>query len=56
MDIHKPKPVHNLRQFLSEIAVIVIGVAIALAIQQRAERLSWQPAATPPLPAPSAAR
>ena len=30
MDIHKPKPVHNLREFLSEIGVIVCGIVIAL--------------------------
>ncbi len=42
MDIHKPKPVHNLREFLSEIAVIVIGVAIALTGEQVVEWLHWQ--------------
>jgi hypothetical protein len=31
VDIYKPKPVHNWREFLNEISVIVIGVLIALA-------------------------
>jgi hypothetical protein len=31
MDIHKPKPIHNWRDLIKEIGVIVIGVCIALA-------------------------
>jgi hypothetical protein len=42
MDIHKPKPVHNLREFLSEISVIVCGILIALAGEQIVERLEWR--------------
>lgn len=42
MDIHKPKPVHSWREFLSEIGVIVIGVMIALAGEQTVEALSWR--------------
>jgi hypothetical protein len=34
MDIHKPKPVHSLREFLSEIAVVVCGILIALALEE----------------------
>jgi len=34
MDIHKPKPVHSWREFLSEILVVVTGIAIALAGEQ----------------------
>ena len=30
MHIHKPKAAHSLREFLSEIGVIVVGIAIAL--------------------------
>ncbi len=30
MHVHKPKPLHGLREFLSEIAVIVFGILIAL--------------------------
>ena len=39
MDIHKPKPIHNLREFLSEIAVVVLGISIALTGEQIIERL-----------------
>lgn len=41
MDIHKPKPVHSWREFLSEIAVIVTGIAIALAGEQTIEAIHW---------------
>jgi hypothetical protein len=34
MDIHKPKPFHNLREFLAEIIVVVLGVLIALSAEQ----------------------
>lgn len=37
VDIHKPKPVHSWREFLSEIGVIVIGVLIALGAEQAVE-------------------
>jgi hypothetical protein len=39
MDIHKPKPVHNWREFLSEISVVVCGILIALALEQGLEAL-----------------
>jgi hypothetical protein len=39
MDIHKPKPVHSWREFLSEIAVIVIGICIALTGEQIVENI-----------------
>lgn len=42
MEIHKPKPAHNLREFLSEIAIVVIGIAIALGGEQTIEALSWR--------------
>lgn len=45
MDIHKPKPVHNLREFLSEISVVVIGVLIALTAEQIVESIHWRHAA-----------
>jgi hypothetical protein len=41
MEIHKPKPVHSLREFLSEIVVIVCGVLIALGLEQAVEALHW---------------
>jgi hypothetical protein len=34
LEIHKPKPSHNLREFLSEVAVVLLGIAIALAGEQ----------------------
>lgn len=39
MDIHRPKPIHNWREFLGEIGIIVIGVLIALAGEQTVEAL-----------------
>ena len=39
MEIHKPKPFHNLREFASEIAVVVIGISIALAGEQAVEMI-----------------
>ena len=39
MHIHKPKATHGLREFLSEISVIVVGVLIALALEQGVEWL-----------------
>jgi len=39
MDIHKPKPFHNWREFAKEYAIIVLGVATALAGEQIAEKL-----------------
>src|SRR3954469_6013594 len=38
MDIHKPKPIHNWREFLKEVGIIVLGVSIALAGEQAVER------------------
>lgn len=42
MEFHKPKPVHDWREFLSEIGVIVIGVLIALSAEQVVETLHWR--------------
>jgi hypothetical protein len=42
MEIHKPKPIHNWREFLKEYAIIVLGVATALAAEQTVEWLHWQ--------------
>jgi len=38
---HKPKPVHNWREFLKEYAIIVMGVLTALAAEQAAEAWHW---------------
>lgn len=40
--IHKPKPLHSVREFLSEIGVIVVGVLIALGLEQSIESLHWR--------------
>jgi hypothetical protein len=37
MEIHKPKPIHNLRELASEIGVIVVGILIALGLEQAVE-------------------
>lgn len=39
MEIHKPKPVHNFREFLSELGVVVLGIVIALGGEQLIEHL-----------------
>jgi hypothetical protein len=41
MHIHKPKAAHSMGEFLSEIGVIVVGVLIALALEQAVEALHW---------------
>lgn len=41
MHIHKPKPLHSLREFLSEIIVIVAGIVIALGGEQVVEAIHW---------------
>ena len=42
VEIHKPKPVHNWREFLSEVGVVVLGICIALAGEQTIEWLHWR--------------
>ncbi|MBV9549479.1 MAG: hypothetical protein JO256_07380 [Alphaproteobacteria bacterium] len=42
MEIHKPKPIHNWRDFLKEYAIIVLGVATALAAEQAVEWWHWR--------------
>jgi hypothetical protein len=39
MEIHKPKPVHSVREFLTEIGTIVCGILIALGLEQAVEAL-----------------
>lgn len=39
MDIHKPKPIHSPREFLIELATIVIGIVIALTAEALVEHL-----------------
>ena len=42
MDIHRPKPVHSWREFLSEIFVVVVGITIALSGEQALEWFHWR--------------
>jgi hypothetical protein len=42
MDIHKPKPIHGVREFLKEYLIIVIGVLTALGAEQAVEALHWR--------------
>ncbi len=41
MEIHKPKPARNLREFFSEVAVVLVGIVIALAGEQVLITLEW---------------
>lgn len=41
-DIHKVKPVHGWREFFGEVGIIVLGVVIALGLEQVAEFVHWQ--------------
>ena len=41
MHVHKPKAVHSWRELLSEVGVIVVGIAIALLGEQAVEALHW---------------
>ncbi|MDQ2859884.1 MAG: hypothetical protein M3T55_03985 [Pseudomonadota bacterium] len=41
MEVHKPRPIHSWRELASEIAVVVIGIAIALSGEQVIETLRW---------------
>ena len=42
MDLHKPKPWHNVREFLKEYVIIVVGVLTALGAEQGVEWLHWR--------------
>ena len=42
MHIHLPKLVHNWREFLSEIGIIVVGILIALGLEQVIELAHWR--------------
>lgn len=41
VDIHKPKPVHSWREFLSEIGTIICGILIALTLEQIVSDMEW---------------
>jgi len=42
MEIHKPKPMHSLREFLTEIGTIICGILIALGLEQGLEWAHWR--------------
>lgn len=42
MEIHKPKPWHNWREFMKELGTIALGVCIALAAEQAVEWWHWR--------------
>ena len=42
MEIHKPKPVHGWREWLTEVGIVVLGVLIALGAEQAVETLHWR--------------
>lgn len=42
IDIHKPKPWHNWREFLKELGTIALGVGVALAAEQAVEWWHWR--------------
>jgi hypothetical protein len=44
VDIHKPKAAHNWREFLVEIGTIILGILIALGLEQIAEDMRWKQA------------
>ncbi|HJW40596.1 MAG TPA: hypothetical protein VJ476_05120 [Rhizomicrobium sp.] len=41
MDIHKPKAAHSWREFAIEIGTIILGILIALSLEQGVEELRW---------------
>ena len=41
MHFHLPKPLHGWRQFVGEVAIIVLGVLIALSAEQLVENWHW---------------
>lgn len=42
MHIHRPKPLHGAREVLGEIAIIVVGIIIALIGEQAVEAFNWR--------------
>jgi len=42
MDVHKPKLVHNWREFLKEYGIIVLGVLTALLAEQAVQSFEWR--------------
>ena len=42
MHFHLPKPLHGWREFLGEVGIIVLGVLIALALEQLVDAWQWR--------------
>ena len=42
MHFHLPKPLHGWRAFVGEVAIIVLGVLIALGAEQSVQSVEWQ--------------
>jgi hypothetical protein len=42
MEIHKPRPIQNWRDLATEVAVIVVGIVIALSAEQFIQGLEWR--------------
>jgi hypothetical protein len=42
VEIHKPRPIHNWRDLAIEVAVIVVGIVIALTGEQLLQGLEWR--------------
>ena len=42
MHVHMPKPLHGWRAFVGEVAIIVLGVLIALAAEQAVQSIEWR--------------
>ncbi len=41
MEIHKPKPVHGWRELLTELGIVVLGICIAISLEQFVEYVHW---------------
>jgi hypothetical protein len=41
VEIHKLKPIHSLRDFLKELGTIVLGICIAISLEQLVENWQW---------------
>ena len=42
MHFHLPKPIHGWRAFVGEVAIIVLGVLIALGAEQAVQSIEWR--------------
>jgi hypothetical protein len=42
VEIHKPKPVHSWRDFVKELGTIVLGIIIAITLENLVESWNWQ--------------